>query len=426
MLLHKIITTQLNNISTQPRYAADIYEYFLSIKDTVNPNNLTLRGVYLASGTDLSGYLLSTNATESYFMDKGFYFGFCLDQAIYQKEFAEEYIEKYEIGFSRYIPYGNSHLTALIHEIRCLTIDPDSIQIKPGDYHLTLEFPWKHPMDAKTKEYKVHFLGIDLEKGVESFLFNTKGAFDFIYQKSAVNLSKSYQMIYPRLLDRIDEGGFIVKDRISCDGYKCFDIGLRNIFLLEKDFTRTRSQKLEEISRKIYQDKQKITDKSFERLYGWNLEVWKKNSNHTTPSEKKVSSSDFSFKKVSFIDSWHSDSTESLARELNELEVYSPTSDNRKMVVNYLFDLEKFPDSYEEYENLVNAVNDKVKEKFKNLSFKQFLSFEISKTYNTNKQYEMTVTLNIDDQLIQEIFVEKTITKQDLLILLDKDWLRDI
>jgi hypothetical protein len=124
MLLHKIITTQLSNLSTQPKYASSVYEYFLSVKDLINPDNRSMRGVYLASGTDLSGYLLSTNATESYFLDKGFCFGFPLYKSIYQKEFAEEYIEKYEIGFSRYIPYGNGHLTALVHEIKCLNIDP--------------------------------------------------------------------------------------------------------------------------------------------------------------------------------------------------------------------------------------------------------------------------------------------------------------
>ncbi|MBI4355731.1 MAG: HEAT repeat domain-containing protein [Candidatus Omnitrophica bacterium] len=198
----------------------------MAVKAVVNPDNKPLVAVYGAAGTDISNFLLSTNATEAYFLDIAY------DDTLPDKlqkslqqwdtiQLRDRYVKhKQSVGhgtFPRFVFWNMDG--AIIQELKAMGVDRQTIALNtlPGNY-AQLRFTWTYPGTTRKKQYTVTFIPthldiLDLPNETPQQLKTVlRQGIDLYYQRAALSLPESYDHFMPQIGAALKIGGYCLTD----------------------------------------------------------------------------------------------------------------------------------------------------------------------------------------------------------------------
>jgi hypothetical protein len=211
-----------------PEYIA----HDMAVKRVVNPMDRDLVAVYGASGSDIANFLLSTNATEAYFVDNTEIDVRLLRQAMGgwdELNGATVYnLYKFRFGYD-YVSAGTTEQIEkkIICDLKGLDVDRNSIVIeqeKGKNKPIVITFYWQYP-GAQKKKYTITFIKDDITNignPQASALLKSvlPEQIDLYYQRAGLFTASNYKKFLPQLAFRIREGGFLVTDDIDALQYR--------------------------------------------------------------------------------------------------------------------------------------------------------------------------------------------------------------
>jgi hypothetical protein len=197
------------------------------IRELINPQHRVLVGVYGGAGVDFSGYLLATNARESYFIDsENAYRHFSAEvlralfanpETFLASDAAKTYkTSKFEDGYA-YQGWSlkeKDALAALVAELDGLGVDFKRIEIDETQSGIRLRFPWTYP-DRHEELYSVTLVSGDLQWGWEHLRDKLPNKIGVYYQKAGYGIPYVYldpESFITDLDSRMEEGAYHVTD----------------------------------------------------------------------------------------------------------------------------------------------------------------------------------------------------------------------
>jgi|GEM_PF-1585891 len=221
-LIEERVISLFSRILTQ-----DWRELLKRTSKTVNPDAKPLRGLYIASGPDISTFMLLSNAENGYFITK--------DNLKGEVRFTDaEELERYVIDKSKDKPMkaigsvftmddyllgiNRDILAPLIWEL--LGIGATNIKILknktyPNVYKIS--FNWQHPLDKKSTQRVITFFSDTDLNDVQKYLPLLSGEFDFFLEKGLSAVSYHISGVYRKELLKflVDQGLIITDDSYS-------------------------------------------------------------------------------------------------------------------------------------------------------------------------------------------------------------------
>jgi GNAT superfamily N-acetyltransferase/anti-sigma regulatory factor (Ser/Thr protein kinase) len=215
--------------------ASSFVEYDMDVKETVNPDNKPIKALYCASGADLSNFLLSTNATEGYFVShyrgrfrtmRGKDLRECFESAspedYIKKNLSPYYREKFERGFAGTETFYSMRQTiaAMAFELKSIGVDLSTVKIDTLNGRPVLRFRWKY-YGCDERDYSVVLIDADATKPEEYAADLAGVAMDVYYQRAGNELPMEYRKgaksyigwIYARM----KPGAYVVTDDNAFD-----------------------------------------------------------------------------------------------------------------------------------------------------------------------------------------------------------------
>ncbi|MCB4755954.1 MAG: S8 family serine peptidase [Elusimicrobia bacterium] len=208
----------------------------MAVKALVNPKNRALRAIYEGAGADVSNFLLSTNATEAYFiMDYLLPSPDELRSAIRNPALTftrhTEYIthpdssidnykrKKYSRGYGlgAIVECEEGFLAALVSEMTALGIDLERVTVDSNMGNPRIFFPWTYPGTSQETMRSITFIDGDLTKKLEQPEFLQGKKIGLYYQRASVSMPRYYDRIIPLLATCMSEGAFFVTDDYERD-----------------------------------------------------------------------------------------------------------------------------------------------------------------------------------------------------------------
>jgi len=261
--------------------------YCVANRNKINPQGLPLRGIYGASGPDMTTALLSTDASEMMFVDL----------AIDPESFNADNLNRIKSGkygeieskyfkelLSRFLNnlWNRHHIekdfpSLVVLDLKMLGVDAKDINFSRNSYgNVELTFPWAYPGE-KARERKITFVKSDItypgEYNAElSEFLNSRP--DFYYQKSALTLKGR------QAADSLDQFIEVISDKIE-KFILVSPVTYSNLtYSYWSNITRRwseggRGYRMEQANRDI-NDKYSEYKDSLDQKYGWYVELWVK------------------------------------------------------------------------------------------------------------------------------------------------------
>ncbi len=259
----------------------------MAVCQTINPEHKEgLSAVYGGSGADITSFLLSTDATEAYFIDSSDHIKItvsALEEAIDAWEEVGSHktdkiytVLKWRNGFSVRDALYDSTSRKIVLELKALGVTREDIIDVGMDQsgNARVRFKWTYPATREEKTYTVSFINADITKTDEYPLaLNNvlKKNIDIYYQRAGMKISEAYASFMRRIGEALKNGGFCVTDDHSPIGVipypdmdKCLeDAGLS--FTRDEALTSPEMRRWEELLFKIKPNG-----------YGWRVRIRKK------------------------------------------------------------------------------------------------------------------------------------------------------
>lgn len=195
----------------------------MAIKQVVNPYDKPLTGIYGGAGSDISNFLLSTNASVGYFVDinYGAEEG-GLDNVLFEM-YANAYRSgKYSVGYAQPCGPEFSNFDAILLELRAIGVVEDEVRniesqrkkYMQSENGMLIEFNWAYPGQAPRKR-SIYLIRADITKpSLCPAILNdilSKGV-DFYYQRAGMNIPFAYTNFLERIALSLSPDGFMAID----------------------------------------------------------------------------------------------------------------------------------------------------------------------------------------------------------------------
>jgi hypothetical protein len=197
------------------------------VKNVVNPNNEPKTAIYGASGADITNFLLSTNATSGYFIDRLDLAYNALQTEIAKLNAGEEitmvslYRSKYDNGFAIVGAVNSTNYHKIIvQELKALGVT-NVILSQTASGYAKITFNWIYPGTTTAKQYEITFftgLAIDLTDPAaypQELNAVLNQGIDIYYQRAALDIPNRYAYFMPRIGSSLRVGGYAVSDDYS-------------------------------------------------------------------------------------------------------------------------------------------------------------------------------------------------------------------
>ncbi|MCQ9206630.1 MAG: 50S ribosomal protein L11 methyltransferase [Omnitrophica bacterium] len=199
----------------------------MAVRQVVNPGNMPLRAVYGAAGANVSNFLLSTNATEGYFVSN--YHGISIEdlKILEDERYFSEYYKDYVVLYTQYkfrhgyaagydLDTKEKIIGALAAELNGLGVS--KVKIETNGTCPMIRFKWSYK-GANQQDYAITFIDADITKP-ENYMDTVRelsefGKIDLYYQRAAQEVPITYTepscFLY-EMHELLNEGGFFVTD----------------------------------------------------------------------------------------------------------------------------------------------------------------------------------------------------------------------
>jgi len=188
----------------------------MAVKEKVNPNSMPLVGIYGGAAVDVSNFLLSTNATEGYFVD--YNYGVEIPEAASVKEYLAR---KYVDGYGGDNLLQGLYFEALIAELRATGVSEDEIreiETKRDKYYhdgnFTISFHWAYPGEEPKLRVIQFIKGFITGESIDNDPLDgilSKGI-DFYYQRAGLYLPGKYETFIDKIATSLNPEGFLILD----------------------------------------------------------------------------------------------------------------------------------------------------------------------------------------------------------------------
>ncbi len=245
-----------NDIDPRPYFAGLLHkayiEHDMAVKKIINPGNKPLTAVYGAAGADISNFLLSTNATEAYFISDYHKLGLtrlkkkdlmkCFDsedpdeyidknlfKSLYEKKLADGSVSRLALGTKQNV------IAAIAFELKAMGVDLKKVEVDTYRGHPRLKFKWRYK-SVEEREYSVTLVGADVTRpaGYKQVLEGKK--IDIYYQRAANALAEEYGKGRGSYMGFINgylkQGGYFVTDDHFIDSTWEIDVDRSSFFPL--------------------------------------------------------------------------------------------------------------------------------------------------------------------------------------------------
>jgi hypothetical protein len=213
-------------------YFLFMYEYLQKNLDLSTDNS----ALYIGSGSDLAGFMLTTNSKNSLFIDSQYsntlhmfstYLSYLQNNDPVESSWRRVYMEyKYDMGFTPSLLYQFSPMNtddllslALITELEHLGVDLDNIQFKYQKPQSLLQFEWKHPSLNYSDTYSITFssLSVDHTDVFQKELDLAKiSNLVLFYQRASDTLLLDTQKFIPVVVSLLEKQSALLIDPTCC------------------------------------------------------------------------------------------------------------------------------------------------------------------------------------------------------------------
>ncbi|RKY41225.1 MAG: hypothetical protein DRP85_06940 [Candidatus Makaraimicrobium thalassicum] len=218
-------------------------KYDMAVKRVVNPDDKPLRALYGAAGADVSNFLLSTNASEGYFVS--FYRGVFRQlsekhlKRCFQGKDPDKYIKKHLDrdrykgkflgGFANSATFDSNPRTivaALAFELRSMGVDLRTVQVDSDHGYPRITFRWGYK-GAEEQIRAITFVNADVRRPEEYQDLLEGKEIDVYYQRAGNELAEEYSKgkdgyIYVMNSHLKPGGYFITDDYVYSPKRKCY------------------------------------------------------------------------------------------------------------------------------------------------------------------------------------------------------------
>ncbi|MEA3489429.1 MAG: hypothetical protein U9R44_03680 [Candidatus Omnitrophota bacterium] len=208
----------------------------MAVKSIVNPDNKPLVAVYGAAGGDISNFLLSTNATEAYFISEYSWRFTRLSPKDLKKCFESKdpdkyidrylrrdlYFEKFYTGFTNKaaLDEKRKNVAAIAYELKAMGVDLKKVRVeavRAGRFrrYPKITFSWKYK-NAQKQDYSIVFIDADITKPEQYKEILNGKSIDLYYQKAGNKIALDYNKAensFIRVINNyLKPGGYFITD----------------------------------------------------------------------------------------------------------------------------------------------------------------------------------------------------------------------
>lgn len=291
----------------------------MAIKQVINPDDQERTAVYAGSGADWSNFILSTNATEAYFIDREEVRAYELERALiewdtidagkgkgYMPGQMQEYRDKkYRQGFGvsgdkyRFMPYYIEY--KIMYELKVMGVKKkrsdgtDNIKITqdPKGKTVTITFDWAYAGETE-REYAITFIQAEITrpKDYPKALVNVlNNGIDIYYQRAPLAIAGKYKKFLGEIASCVYEGGYLVTDDINLekgenDPDKILGKSGKYTFSKKGGQTSPELEKWEDILESRAKTVRRGIDSRHRIFYGWKMNIRKCLENSTIRAKK--------------------------------------------------------------------------------------------------------------------------------------------
>jgi hypothetical protein len=199
---------------------------FSAIKKMINPTNEDeLVGVYLAAGSDISGFLELTNNKEGYFVDLTPIHAERFNQYLTDEGWASldetkvselnDYrMNKWAAGWIASDQEGiKGFERKILYELKQMGVKRKTVRIDSTDGVVSVSFKWAY-YGLEEKPRVIYFITSNIlnESTTSSVLERVKGGANVVLIKAGLDLPYYYDKFLTRYVDVLKTGGFLVTD----------------------------------------------------------------------------------------------------------------------------------------------------------------------------------------------------------------------
>ncbi len=195
----------------------------MEVKRQVNPDNKPLVAVYAGAGTDISSFLLTTNATEGYFLDRSSFDIRTLKDLVEDEEswdsidLDDPYIRsKSTIGYGGYgYLTFNQFPLRIVQELKSIGVKRESIKIDIQDGRVNIQFLWTYPGTTQERIYSITYICMSahsIEDSLQSVFLNKilEQGIDIYYERASLDIPKDYALFMPAIGRALKVGGYVI------------------------------------------------------------------------------------------------------------------------------------------------------------------------------------------------------------------------
>ncbi|MBI2119452.1 MAG: hypothetical protein HYT97_07500 [Elusimicrobia bacterium] len=205
--------------------------YAMQVRKSVNPEHNPLVAVYGGAGADISTFLLSVNASISYFVTQNQVDAEQLKNMMEQWDsitFDDDYAKD-----KRLYGFGNGGTLdkkkgaiykAIVQELKTIEVRKESVRIENKDGHTQITFDWVYPGTNQPRTYSITYIGQRLQKlgspETTDPLLNAalEKGIDIYYQKAVQDTNNLWGQFLSRIAKAIRAGGYSITDDSQSSG----------------------------------------------------------------------------------------------------------------------------------------------------------------------------------------------------------------
>jgi len=270
-------------------------DYDMEVKKVVNPGDEDISAVYFGAGMNISDFLLSTNATNGYFVAR--YGGLlpfdlvnCLrNPGLFRHNSRlESYLNsRAKKGYivTPIVEDVNMSLSVLVAELDAMGVDLNTISVDSDGGSPRIRFKWKYFGTSEEKTYSITFIDVEDVTVVQKYPQRLRDVidrgFDIFYLKAGHSIVWDYQNGKDSFMHEINKGlkpgGYFVTDDYTLDHsgrVTRYDLSgkfpLSEVELIDND-------ELNNLYHEILQENGIVQESDPEQVakvsYGWHLRI---------------------------------------------------------------------------------------------------------------------------------------------------------
>ncbi|MDD5680780.1 MAG: hypothetical protein PHI59_06030, partial [Candidatus Omnitrophica bacterium] len=195
----------------------------IAVCNVVNPTHETGKvAVYGGAGADISNFLLSTDATEAYFVNVNRIDHSGLETAVLDWDnIGEGYSDIAYSEIKRKNGYGDINTLMgleawrVIQELKAMKAENVRVIETSNTEPAQIKFEWQYPGASEKKTYTITFITADITKPDEypqKLNDVLDGGIDVYYQRAGMDIPKKYASFMPRIGSSVKNGGYAITD----------------------------------------------------------------------------------------------------------------------------------------------------------------------------------------------------------------------